>query len=820
MNVEATDATEKPVSLAPRTYGVLLALFLAVAAWVRWQYAREISLFVDEFTTMWAAKRILELGVPRMPSGVLYTRGILASYVEAAFLAYRYDPLVARIPSILFALATIVTVYHVGRRQFGARVGLVAAALMVLAPEEIVWGARARFYMQLQLFVLLTAWVTYASVRAQDPRRRARLHVWFVVLFVLALFSQEETILLYPALVAAIVAWRGVRFFRHPDAVLAHVGAWIAMGVRYLIEKVGQPGYFETIQARRPYVGLIFDIRGAWEEYGPFFYEPARLVLTLFVLVALVMALREARRAWRFDSWRTCLLDGCAALRTIATSYQATLYYLWLFGAVFVVILLFVGQTWREMRYIFMIVPFWFLPAAAGIVWTWDRFVRSPRLREQGALGLAIVAMALFVPDAVRTLRQQVEGYDLALAYIAEHRQPGDAVLTPQPPACAAVFGPCDYYAIQKDYEEYVIRRDGVWVDRWTGAPLLNTVEQLEEVIRTHPHTYFLVDGYRLATRYEPAFVRMVVEQMDVVFMDRGIAVLRADGWRDVPPRPVVHTYEPPVNFKNEVGLRRVELTGDHVMPGETLNAMLAWTALGKVWDEYNVFFHLEAPDGSLLAQDDAPPVDGVMPTWLFHIGEQPEYPDEHTLAIPADAPTGRYRLQTGLYLLDTLERLPILNAEGEPVGDAWTVDYIWVGERPPLPPVALNAAFEGGLVLVAQNERPARLTPGSEIAITLAWRADAPLARDYTFFVQLLNADGVLVAQNDRQPEGGFYPTTAWDVGEVVQDTYRLTIPADAPPGTYRLIAGAYWWQTGERLRLPDGSDAVLLGTVEVVAP
>ena len=37
-----------------------------------------------------------------------------------------------------------------------------------------------------------------------------------------------------------------------------------AMAARYAIELWGQPGYFETIQATRPYVGLVFDVAGAW----------------------------------------------------------------------------------------------------------------------------------------------------------------------------------------------------------------------------------------------------------------------------------------------------------------------------------------------------------------------------------------------------------------------------------------------------------------------------------------------------------------------------------------------------------------------------
>ncbi|MDQ7030688.1 MAG: hypothetical protein Q9O62_13360 [Ardenticatenia bacterium] len=113
---------------------------------------------------------------------------------------------------------------------------------------------------------------------------------------------------------------------------------------------------------------------------------------------------------------------------------------------------------------------------------------------------------------------------------------------------------------------------------------------------------------------------------------------------------------------------------------------MLTWTGIGPVLDDYNVFTHLVGPDGRQVAQDDGPPVDGAMPTWLFGPGE---YPDEHTIRVPEDLPAGRYRLRVGLYNLETLARLPVLDESGRPSGDEWTVDFIWVGARPPLPPRA-----------------------------------------------------------------------------------------------------------------------------------
>ncbi|MCB0054244.1 MAG: glycosyltransferase family 39 protein, partial [Caldilinea sp.] len=141
---------------------VALGALLVLAFWLRWQYAQTISLYVDEFTTLWAARRTLELGAPLMPSGVLYTRGLLATYVTAlAGAVAGLDYITGRVPSILFGLATIAAIFAAGRREWNTRVGWLAALGLALLPEAIVWSGRARFYAQLQFFALLALWAAF-----------------------------------------------------------------------------------------------------------------------------------------------------------------------------------------------------------------------------------------------------------------------------------------------------------------------------------------------------------------------------------------------------------------------------------------------------------------------------------------------------------------------------------------------------------------------------------------------------------------------------------------------------------------------------------
>ena len=48
-------------------------------------------------------------------------------------------------------------------------------------------------------------------------------------------------------------------------------------------------------------------------------------------------------------------------------------------------------------------------------------------------------------------------------------------------------------------------------------------------------------------------------------------------------------------------------------------------------------------------------------------------------------------------------------------------------------------------------------------------------------------------VAQSDEAPQLDSRPTGRWLPGEVVVDNQQLVIPAETPPGTYRLLAGMY---------------------------
>jgi hypothetical protein len=90
---------------------------------------------------------------------------------------------------------------------------------------------------------------------------------------------------------------------------------------------------------------------------------------------------------------------------------------------------------------------------------------------------------------------------------------------------------------------------------------------------------------------------------------------------------------------------------------------------------------------------------------------------------------------------------------------------------------------------------------PGDGIHLTLFWQCLEKMDQDYTVFTHLIDEKQTLWGQKDNPPADGFYPTSQWEVGEIVRDQYDIAISPEAPPGEYQLEVGMYLAETGERL-------------------
>jgi len=128
---------------------------------------------------------------------------------------------------------------------------------------------------------------------------------------------------------------------------------------------------------------------------------------------------------------------------------------------------------------------------------------------------------------------------------------------------------------------------------------------------------------------------------------------------------------ENPLNFNldNKAYLLGYDLDPAEPSPGGSVLLTLYWRA-GHVGDKnYTVFTHVIDQNGQMWAGQDNWPQAGEFPTSLWLGGEF--ITDAYELALPADVPPGEYRFEVGMYLLETMERLPVLGNDAQPIGSS-----------------------------------------------------------------------------------------------------------------------------------------------------
>jgi hypothetical protein len=114
------------------------------------------------------------------------------------------------------------------------------------------------------------------------------------------------------------------------------------------------------------------------------------------------------------------------------------------------------------------------------------------------------------------------------------------------------------------------------------------------------------------------------------------------------------------VNFDDQLALIGYDVDKD----GDRLAITLYWQAQERMLEDYTTFVHVLDEEGQLLAQDDDQPMSGDYPTSIWDEGEI--VADRKEMDLPEGISDERISVVTGVYLLETLERLPVQNTSGQ----------------------------------------------------------------------------------------------------------------------------------------------------------
>lgn len=155
-----------------------------------------------------------------------------------------------------------------------------------------------------------------------------------------------------------------------------------------------------------------------------------------------------------------------------------------------------------------------------------------------------------------------------------------------------------------------------------------------------------------------------------------GLEITNFDVDDGISPNPVLgkirildsaHEKEPSHSAFAKLG-ETIQLTGydidaTQIQPGQSTSFALYWQSKNTPSTDYTVFTQLIGPDNAVWSQQDNQPQQGGYPTSTWDEGDK--VVDRYQLTLPADAPTGDYRLFVGMYDFTTGERLPMFNIDG-----------------------------------------------------------------------------------------------------------------------------------------------------------
>jgi hypothetical protein len=281
------------------------------------------------------------------------------------------------------------------------------------------------------------------------------------------------------------------------------------------------------------------------------------------------------------------------------------------------------------------------------------------------------------------------------------------------------------------------------------------------------------------------------------------------------------------LSFSGEMQLLGYDLATPTAQPGQALELTLYWQALIPMDRNWSIFVHVVDEAGVIVAQRDRYPGAGSLATTLLEPGQT--FADHYVIPIPeaAYAPVPA-ELVVGLYDLTDGARLPLPDGS-----EAFTLGTVSIAGRPALEhsqaglvPNPWRQNFANQIELTGYSMDRRSLRPGETLTLTLYWQALDEIPLNYSVFAHVRGEGETLWAGQDAWPQDGAAPTSTWRRGDMIVDTYELTLAADTPPGQHQVEVGLYDGETLERLQViaddgrPSDADFVFLSPIRVVGP
>jgi len=429
--------------------------------------------WVDEVISVLAAHGLLQHGIPLLPSGELYPRDILSTYTIATGIHLFGDTeFAARLPSVIFGTLTISLTYFLGKKVAGNDVGLIAAFFITFSFFEITWSRQARMY-QIYQFMFLLSITAYAYFKVDPKLRYAFL---LLVGMIGAYFSHATWKILLPILLIDILFTTRIKNYTYNAfRYIIIVTAIIFVAAVILYEHPILPSWVYGIFTKE-----VTEI-AYWNYPSDFLKDRYTVLWWLAILGSFILPLKN---------WKNGII--------VVVSFWISLFTLSYYGEA-----LGIGGWWP--RYLYFIIPFFFLLSAVGI-WAISSKIAESVIDEVSSKkyinlinikyfkrGVILVAICILiiivltpaVPDiglklnGLSQLDEPQPNYRDAAQLIKTNVKKQDIIISNRPQIVYYYLGRVDY----RGNTEFVVEKDGRKIDWYTGADIIENEQHLKRII-------------------------------------------------------------------------------------------------------------------------------------------------------------------------------------------------------------------------------------------------------------------------------------------------------------------------------------------------
>ncbi|MBI2865620.1 MAG: glycosyltransferase family 39 protein [Chloroflexi bacterium] len=702
--------------------------------------------------------------------------------------------------SLLFGVLMVPANYALASRLFGRRIAGVAAVLAAFSPLYVYYSQELRMYTLLGLSSLLALYFFTKALATQQKK----YWVAYVLFMTAALYSHLYAALVFVVLCLALIGFslpnrRGERRAQRAPAPTIKTPlagprsgllSQVAVVLLFLpwaptaLDKVANyssPAGGSGVGWILEQVAIVFSlghsVLGITTFPGHPSYEADRSLALLLSLPLLALVVLGAI---------AMLAGGRRAVATVFASSRAlrrrALFAVVLLALpVCLIALLSLGKRDFNARYLFPIVPAYYLLAAIGLVVLLSR----GRLRIlAGVASLVLIGIwGYSLHNYYFSEKYSRDDHRSAVEYIRRNALPGDLVVLD-----------ANFDSVYR----YYARDELPWVrfpeffppdNKATEAALARTVPDFQRVWLVMWGDYY-VDPDRVVQRWLDSHSF----RLDGRSFHGPITV-----YGYLASSPVLEGMPQPQNrvtadFAGQLSLVGYDRQIEEAPANRRIHLTLYWQAEQTMAVNYSIFAHVLNAAGQMVGLGDSQPVNGYLPTTVWQPGQIVR--SGLDVWLRPGTPPGDYRVAVGVYDQGTMRRLDTAKGNSVDLGSvrlsertlsARTLDF---GKKVIIP-------YGDAIQLVGYTiGQPA----GDSLHLTLFWRAQRRPDRRYTVFNHLVDASGKIAGQKDGEPAGGAYWTDRWTPGEVVRDEYDIPL-SDSLSGEYRLLTGLYAPDTGVRL-------------------